>query len=136
MPIKDYNCDTENDHFARQTLFFPVSTDSTAAGRSVGSVVIPFAGRIVSAKVDARESSGSVTWAVRKNGTNQTTGAVTTTGTTTVTALADAALADGDAWDVIITHDAGPASIWRGGITLEIRPKLSAQELTGPLDNA
>lgn len=137
MPIKDYNCDTENDHFARQTIMFPVNTgETTAASRCVGSVVIPFAGRIVAAKTDARESSGSVDFAIRKNGTNQTTGTISTTGTVTIAALADAVLADGDVWDVIVTHDAGPAEIWRGGVTLEIRPKLSAQELTGPLDNA
>ncbi len=137
MPIKDYNVDPENAHFARQTLIFPVNTgDTTAASRTVASVVIPFAGRIVSAKTDARESSGSVTYAIRKNGTNITTGAITTTGTVTVAALADAALADGDVWDVIITHNAGPAAIWRGGVTLEIRPNLSGAELTGPLDNA
>ena len=136
MPIKDYNCDPDNAHFARQTIMFPVDTgETTAASRCVGSVVIPFAGRIVSAKTDARESSGSVTWAVRKNGSNITTGAISTTGTVTVTALAALALADGDVWDVIVTHNAGPAAIWRGGVTLEIRPKLSALELTGPLDN-
>jgi hypothetical protein len=137
MPIKDYNVDPDNSHFARQTICLPVNTDlDTAANRSVGSVVIPFAGYIVSAKTDARESSGSVTYAIRKNGSNVTTGTISTTGTVTISALANAVLADGDVWDVIISHDAGPAEIWRGGVTLEIRPKLSGQELTGPLDNA
>lgn len=136
MPIKDYNVDTENNHFARQTIMFPISTDTTAADRVVGSIVIPFAGKIVSAKTDARESSGSVVYAIRKNGVDQATGTISTTGTVTIAALADAALADGDVWDVEINHDAGPAEIWRGGVTLEIRPSLSAQELSGPLDNA
>lgn len=137
MPIKDYNCDTENNHFARQTIMFPVDTgETTAASRCVGSVVIPFTGYIVSATTDARETSGSVDYAIRKNGTDQTTGTISTTGTLTISALADVALTDGDVWDVIVTHDAGPADIWRGGVTLEVRPKLSAQELTGPLDNA
>jgi len=138
MPIKDYNVDPDNSHFARQTIFFPVNSDSvtTAANRTVGSVVIPFAGYIVSAKTDARESSGSVTYAIRKNAVDVVTGTISTTGTVTISALANAVLADGDVWDVIISHDAGPAEIWRGGVTLEIRPKLSGQELTGPLDNA
>lgn len=136
MPIKDYNVDTENNHFARQTIMFPVSTDTTAADRCVGSVVIPFAGLIVSAKTDARESSGSVVYAIRKNSVNQSTGTISTTGTLTIAALEAAVLTDGDVWDVIISHDAGPAEIWRGGVTLEIRPNLSAQELSGPLDNA
>lgn len=124
--------------FAQHPISIPCNEGASVAGVAVGSVILPFKGKLVSAKfycAALTDADDSVTVDLLKNGSSVLAAAVDPVAADTTTALAPTAAGSlfnaNDRYSLKVTTGAGDAL--RGTLVLVVRPLLGGTELA---DNA